>query len=137
MSNLGYINIENFPSHFPVHNSPFLAGEFNYDIVMIGYLEKRKGHLQFLNDFYKQILKYDLKVAIIGGGPEFDELNNFILQSECGKNISLLGFREDYLDILLASKVLVHPSVGSEDMPLIVIEALGLGCIVASSQVAG
>ena len=104
---------------------------------MIGFLEARKGHYNFLNSHMDIIAEARIKVGIIGEGPERDRLERFIHESNLKQLIFLLGNREDYGSFMSSAKVIVHPSVGSEDMPLVIIEALARGCVILSSKVAG
>jgi glycosyltransferase involved in cell wall biosynthesis len=53
----------------------------------------------------------DLRMFVLGDGPERDRLEGFVRTHHLEDRISMLGFRADFLDYMAASDLLVHPSL--------------------------
>lgn len=137
LSNRGLKNVISFPSYWSGELAPTISGQKAYDFLMIGFLEVRKGHYDFLTRYKSEIIRRNLKVGIIGDGPEKRRLENLIFENNLKTHVTLLGPRKDYASFMSSAKVIVHPSIGSEDMPLVIIEALARGCVILCSKVAG
>ncbi len=110
-------------------------------ITMVALLEPRKGHRYVLSAFKKTIqnrpeLK-DLKLVLIGDGPDADELKKLSEDLGIQEQVDFLGYQSDYLKHVANSWFLLNPSTEREDLPLIIIEALSVGIPVIGSNVAG
>lgn len=96
-----------------------------FDIIYAGRLIKDKN----VGLLLKAIKDLNLKVAIIGDGPEKNKLID--LADELGlSNISFKGFLEEDKDVysyMKSSKVLILPSI-REGFGIVVLEALACGC---------
>ena len=91
------------------------------DVLAVGALVAHKGH-RYLAD--TALLLPDLHFAVAGEGAlRYSSLNH-------------LGHREDVADLLLSSKVFVHPSI-EEGMGQVLVEAMLAGTPVIASRVGG
>ena len=98
-----------------------------YDVCAVSRLLKYK-HLDDLiaisKSFWPSPESIDLKVAIVGQGPEESKLKQM-----ASKNVHFFGFvkkHEDVLKIMASSRVFCHPST-VEGFGIVVIEAMSLG----------
>jgi glycosyltransferase involved in cell wall biosynthesis len=95
-----------------------------FDLVFIGRLSREKGLGEFIkNDFEK------LKVhsfGIIGEGQERDKLVKLVAELHLSDKIKFIGGKShiESLAILYNAKKLVLPSIGYENQPLVLLEAL-------------
>lgn len=93
-------------------------------ITYIGRLVESKGVSDLIRAFSKIENNYDVKLLIVGSGP--DELKFLeLVQSLHIKNIEFLGFREDIANILSMTDIFVNPS-HYDSVPTTVLEA---GCL--------
>lgn len=99
--------------------------------VMTAFFEPRKGHAVLI-EAAKLMKDRSVKFVLIGSGPELDSC-----EKSAGNNFLFLGYRPDHADILNACDVLVLPSIHSEDMPLVILDAMALGKPVVSTRLAG
>jgi len=110
-------------------------------ICMVARLEKRKGH-KYVIQAFKELLDEQpsmrkIKIYIIGEGPIRYGLRKMVLVNNMQDNIIFMGHRNDYLNYVARSLFLLNPSLGQEDLPLIIIEAMGLGKPAIGTPVAG
>lgn len=75
----------------------------------------------------------DARLAIAGDGPEHDELAALAQSLGVAKQIDFLGFRDDIAQLLQTADRFVLSS-NYEGLPAVVIEALGSGCPVISTD---
>lgn len=75
----------------------------------------------------------DARLAIAGDGPEHDELVTLARSLGVASQIDFLGFRDDVAQLLQAADRFVLSS-NYEGLPAVVIEALGSGCPVISTD---
>ena len=136
--------VKAFPSFF---NDDFsddlqLFDKSKFNIVSVGFLEKRKGHkllIQALNhikdlnsELYSQI-----HIHIIGSGEEYDNLVKCLMENKLESKVTLWGKRNDYLYFIKFCDVFVLPSIYDEDLPLVLLSAMKYSKKVISTKLAG
>lgn len=105
-------------------------------IISVGRLIKSKDYetlIKAFDIFHKS--HPDYKLIILGEGPEFDNLQNYISSLNLSKYVGLLGHISNVDDYLLTSEFFVFTSL-SEGMPNALIEAMSLGlpCIATNCK---
>lgn len=104
--------------------------------VMTAFFEPRKGH-RVLVEALGRLGPNAPPIVLVGDGPERDKIVSLAKERGLEKVLRFAGFRADYLDIIAACDALVLPSLGSEDMPLVILDAMALGKPVVASRLAG
>jgi len=117
------------------------GSEYQSDLLMVAVLEERKGHAYVISAIKKLIderpeLK-DLKIKFVGGGHMRSKIEKMVVDAGLAGNIQVLGHRKDFIKFVASTKILLNPSVGYEDLPFVIIEAMSLGVPVIGSDVAG
>ena len=116
--------------------------ESSFVITQVGFLSERKGQrylieaVKFLLEHYS-ILKDKLFLLLVGNGENEDLLRNLVNEFGLNKNVFLLGYRNDSDDFISAADVFVLPSISNEDMPLVLLTALGHGKPIIATDLAG
>ncbi len=107
-------------------------------IIIPGRLHPVKGHLFFLSATEKIIKDYQLKVMIVGSGPEENSIRNYITKHNLEQNIILSGHLEnkDVLELIAGSYMCVIPSL-IEGLGNVAIESLAVGTTVLCSSAGG
>ena len=71
---------------------------------------KRPGLvLEVVRDLLREGL--DVRLLVLGEGPEEDELRRFIISEGIADRVAMLGWNPDPIDYMAASDLLVHPSL--------------------------
>ncbi|CAM4083068.1 glycosyltransferase [Flavobacterium sinopsychrotolerans] len=114
----------------------------SFIITQVGFLSERKGQRYLINAVRSLInqhplLQDKLILLLIGNGENADLLQNLINESGVNKNVFLLGYRNDSDDFIAACDVFVLPSISDEDMPLVLLTALGQGKPIIATDFAG
>ena len=113
-----------------------------YDFVSLGRLKDHK-RVDLLVDatriYIDKTNRKDVKVAILGDGPEMNNLLNLIDKNNLSKNVKMYGYVEKYTDIadvLLSSKVGVLTTVagGSGNVTINELFAAGLPVLAIGSE---
>lgn len=108
---------------------------------MIARFEERKGHRHVVSAWHEMIQEKPecagIKLVLIGDGPLLQQVKDLVAKKGLSGNIEILGHRNDYLSYLKSCMFLLNPSLGYEDMPLIILEAMSLGIPVIGTDVAG
>lgn len=110
-----------------------------YDIVFLGRISLQKNphlFLDIMDSLIKKKRMHDLKIAIIGEGELYKEIEIRIKKLGLRKNITLFGFQKNPYGILQCSKILCMPS-SWEGFGLAAVEAMALGKPVIASPVGG
>jgi glycosyltransferase involved in cell wall biosynthesis len=76
------------------------------------------------------------KLLIVGTGPLFKDLKNFVEKRNLRGSVIFAGFVENLSDVFESMDVFVLPSL-TEGFPLVIIEAMAAGLPVAASSVGG
>ena len=133
-----------FPSYF---NDQFkedlqLMKATKFNIVSVGFLEKRKGHYYLIGAInklkeYNSLLFDNIQLHIIGSGNQYDILSKLIIDSNLQDKVTLWGSRSDYLYFINFADVFVLPSLYDEDLPLVLLSSMKCGKVIIASNIAG
>ena len=109
-------------------------------IACIGSIQSRKNQHEIIN-YAVQLKKISdqFEFQIVGNSLDksyVSKLKELILFHKLENHISLLGFRDDYLEIMLDSDFIVHPSK-DEGVSRIIREAMALGKMVIAYDLDG
>lgn len=108
-----------------------------YDVVYLGRLTFQKNPERLIGIIERMYQKKNsLRVAIIGNGELFRDINQLIIDKKLHKCIEMLGFQNNPFPILKNAKVLLMSSRW-EGTPMCVLEALALGIPVVSTPTDG
>jgi glycosyltransferase involved in cell wall biosynthesis len=81
-------------------------------VIMVARLIPFKRHLQILPIYKKMITTgYDIQIFILDEGSEKDKIRKYIDNHHLQKRIHLVGFTTKFLDYMMASDILIHPSL--------------------------
>lgn len=111
-------------------------------VVSVAFLTKRKGQI-YLIEAINTLLRENIVqrdrffCALIGNGEDYELLSNRINELGLLKNIFLLGYKNNSDDYINASDLFILPSISNEDMPLVILSALGYGKPIISTDFAG
>lgn len=106
-------------------------------ILSIGELIPRKNHLFVINSLEKNLNENpQLHYIICGQGVMLDEITNRLTSLGLSKQIHLLGYRKDVIEIIKASDIFVFPSI-HEGLPVAVMEAMACGIPIILSDIRG
>lgn len=124
-----------------IRDQAALAGKSNekFDIVFLGRIAPQKNphlFLDIMDNLIKKKRIYDLKIAMIGEGELFKEIQSKVKILRLENNITLFGFQKNPYGILKSSRILCMPS-SWEGFGLAAVEALALGKPVVASPVGG
>ncbi len=103
--------------------------------------EERKGH-KYAIEAFKEMLQENkglsgVKLILMGEGPMSGEIKELVSREGLDKNIIFMGQRDDCIDYIAKSLFLLLPSIGYEDLPFVILEAMSLGVPVIGTDVAG
>lgn len=110
-----------------------------FSVVLVGSLIPRKGFDFFIKAFKKsKISEANVKVELIGGGPEYGRLHSLIEKLELTDKINLVGQKnkKDVFEMLSNADVFVLPS-RTENFSVSVLEALANGLPVIATICGG
>ncbi len=108
-------------------------------LLVMAQLEQRKGHAVLLDAIPQlpQEIRDRVLVLIAGDGPEQHALQAQAETLNIADRVQFLGHREDRWSLYAAADALVLPSIGHEDMPIVIIDAMAAGRPVIATRVAG
>lgn len=109
------------------------AGAFVYG--MVARFGPYKGH-SFLIKAFERVRKQvpSAHLILVGDGPLKKEIQQQVARANLDHSVAFLGLRDDIPMLLRAMDAFVLPSIGSEGMPLVILEAMasGVPCIASS-----
>lgn len=110
-------------------------------IGTVGRLDPIKNHAGLLEAFNLLLARfpapqYDLRLAIVGGGPLLQTLRDSIAQESWAERVWLPGPRDDVAQIMRGLAVFVLPSL-SEGTPVTILEAMATALPVVATAVGG
>ena len=120
------------------YNIPFDS----FIVSAVGNLEQRKGHIYLLQALL-ELLQADLNtnvVVVLASGkinPEEAKLRKYIEENNLGKYVFILPYSISVYDLYNSTNIVVMPSIGSEDLPNVISEAMSMGKLVIGSDIAG
>lgn len=91
-----------------------------------------KGHSFLISAFERVKKQVPLAhLILVGDGPLKEEIQQQVAEAGLDESVHFLGRRDDIPKLLRAIDVFVLPSIGSEGMPLVILEAMvaGVPCI--------
>ncbi len=109
-------------------------------IASIARLERRKGHRHLLEAFSQLIAGRSETPAVLileGTGPEEAALRRQVEDMGLGVSVQFVGHMPNIWNLLAAADAVVLPSIGLEDFPNVVLEAMAMAKPVIASAVAG
>lgn len=105
-------------------------------IVCVARLEHRKRQ-KFLIDAFNLVKhKVNAKLVLVGDGPLYNELKNYIKELDLESRVLLLGSRNDVPSILKEADLFILPSM-EEGFGNVIIEAMAAKVCVIASKVGG
>ena len=108
-----------------------------FRLISVGRLSEQKGYDRLLRVFKK--LKsdgLDIELILVGNGDKYNELNEYIVENKLGKDVTLLGFKENPYKYVRASDLFICSSI-SEGFSLVIGEAMAIGIPVVSVDCQG
>jgi glycosyltransferase involved in cell wall biosynthesis len=107
-------------------------------LLYFGRLAEEKGVLTLL-EAYDQVKDKNLKLKIVGAGPDKFKMQKEVWAFNFGKRVEFLGskYGDELNDIISKAKAVIMPSVWLENMPFALLESLALGKIVIASEIGG
>lgn len=107
------------------------------DIVFLGRLTDVKNPLRILEIVKLLIInKPDLKVAIVGDGELYDEMQNVAAEGNLQNNVKFYGYQSNGYGLLKNSKVFLMTSK-TEGLPMSILEAQVFGLPVVCTKILG
>lgn len=112
----------------------FGIAETTFLILFVGVLYKHKNAITLVNAM-PEILKNnpDVKLLIIGGGDQYNEIRNRVHELELEESVLMGGFIEDVTPFYSAADLFVLPST-NEGFGLVFLEAMACGLPIAASN---
>lgn len=104
--------------------------------LVVARLERRKGHAVLLRGL-AAVAGRDWALLVAGDGPERARLERQAAELGIADRVRFLGHRRDVADLLAVADVVVLPSIGQEDFPIVTLEAMAAGRAVVATRVAG
>lgn len=115
----------------------FKLGDQTKLIITVGRMTAQKAHTYFLKAIPAVLKQFpDSVFALIGDGPLRAELESESQQLGIADNVKFLGIRQDVLRIMSAADLFVLSSRW-EGLPMVLLEAMGMGAAVISTNVEG
>jgi glycosyltransferase involved in cell wall biosynthesis len=108
-------------------------------VAVVARLEARKGHRDLLTaiSLLPGAVRAGLVTVIAGDGPERDALEKIAAELGLASQVRFLGDHPDPWSLYQVADLVVLPSIGQEDLPIVLIEAMAAGRPVVATEVAG
>jgi glycosyltransferase involved in cell wall biosynthesis len=108
-------------------------------IVTGARLERRKGHAHLIDAVSRlpADIRQHVTLVFAGQGPERDDLERRIAGAGLGMTIRLVGNQANMWNLYNIADLVVLPSTGFEDFPIVVLEAMAAGRPVIGTRMAG
>ena len=115
--------------------------DHTFIITEVAFLSKRKGQIFLLKAILKikekqPTIYENIVVFLVGDGEEQEYLLDFCKRNDL-YNVIFTGYLVAFADYINAADLFVLPSIGGEDMPLVVLVAMALRKAIISTCVAG
>jgi glycosyltransferase involved in cell wall biosynthesis len=105
---------------FKIRNEIFKKDFLN--IVCVGRLTDQKDHITLLKSINLLKSNFKIKLFLIGNGPLFNLLKNFIINNKLQKKVKLLGYKKNPYPYISKSDIIILTSK-FEGLPNILLEA--------------
>jgi glycosyltransferase involved in cell wall biosynthesis len=107
----------------------------------VAFLSQRKGQIHVLKALHKiKEIHPDifsrLVLFLVGDGEDYHKLRRYCDINGL-QNVIFTGYQTNYVDFIACSDVFLLPSIGDEDMPLVILSAMNLSKPIIASDVAG
>lgn len=138
LSRLGYKNLQYLPNFSSLKNKNLRIIKKD-QILYVGRLVELKGIIYLIRAFEIVVKKYpDFKLVLVGRGPEKEKLQSYI-EANYIKNVFFIDTvpHENLIKYYSQSTIFVLPSIGIENSPLSIIEAMSYGIPVVASNIGG
>jgi len=110
-------------------------------VGVVAVLERRKGHAVLIEAMrtLKQEMPADSLplVFIEGEGVELEALKGLVRDGGLDGDVHFVGSEGNVFNFMNAVDIMVLPSIGQEDFPNVILEAMSLGKTVIASTIAG
>jgi glycosyltransferase involved in cell wall biosynthesis len=102
-------------------------------------LEVRKGHVHLIDAVGRlpDELRERLSVVFAGQGPERAAIERAVSAAGLADVVRLVGNQQNMWDLYALADLVVLPSIGHEDFPIVILEAMAAGRAVLGTRVAG
>ena len=108
-----------------------------FDFIIVASLTPVKNHMLLFKSFKTIVSKYNnASLLCVGGGPLFEEYCSFIKKENLGKNILMVGPKENVYPYLEQSYYFVLSSL-REGNPISILEAMSFGLPIIAPNVGG
>lgn len=109
---------------------------------VVAILRPNKGHVVLLEAIKCLVndnpdIRCKLRILIEGDGPSRESLIGFVKRNNLQEVCIFAGNEPNVMNFIQSLDVLVLPSIGQEDFPNVILEAMGLGKAVIASRLAG
>lgn len=82
------------------------------NVIMIARLTPFKRHLLIFPVIKKLIQEgYDLQLLVLDEGPDKSTLEKYISSNNLSNRVHLLGYKQNVVDYMMASDLIIHPSI--------------------------
>jgi glycosyltransferase involved in cell wall biosynthesis len=110
-------------------------GQRDIDILFVGRLAEYKRPDRFVCAMREIVIALpDVRAVVAGDGPDREEIETLIAENDLGKNIELLGLRNDVPKLMSRSRVLLQTSRW-EGVSIAVLESMMHGVVPVVSDV--
>ena len=107
-------------------------------VLVVARLEERKGHRYLFEAMARLPSSFDDVVLVVAGdGPERAKLEALAEHLHIAYRLRMLGDHPDPWALYATADVVVLPSIGHEDFPIVILEAMAAGRPVVATRVAG
>lgn len=111
--------------------------DIKYDFICIASLTPVKNHKFLIDAFNEFFIRHpDSKLALVGGGPLFDEIKKYVEKLPSSQNIEFVGPVSNVQQYLEQSRIFTLSSF-FEGNPISVLEAMSVGLPVVLPNVGG
>lgn len=127
------LNLINKLKNKPIVSEKIFLEENKKLIIAVGRLAKIKDYPTLLRAFKKVVTKNNVKLLILGKGPEENKLKNMCKEMGIENKVIFLGFKDNPYKYMSIADVFVLSSK-SEGFAHVVVEAMAIGIPVISSN---
>lgn len=140
-TNVGYVIRNAIKDNFDTISKTTYPHVFEnfFNIVIPGRLVKEKGHIKFLESIYSLISENkNIKVWIIGIGPQEENIKKYISTTELNENVKFLGLlaNAELHRFMFHCNLIIVPSI-IEGLGIVAIEAIMLNKSIIVSNAGG
>lgn len=121
-------------------NSETTNSRFEKPVLLFaGRLIREKGAFDLVNAMPTVLQQIDCQLIIAGNGPDVEEINHVIKESNLSKNISLLGYQnsDNLVKLYGVSSMFILPTYFGEGFPTAISEAMSHGLPVITTAIRG